>query len=294
MSSNDTERAAPSRQLARRSISPVRLAARARAPSGWVAPATRYSGRGSQVGEHAPWRRSPTRCPCPARAGPRSTAAGDRRGGRSRSRRSTSAGGVVAPWGITDTLAGSTSKPATSRRRAVLGHHDDRVGGVADLLEHDALVRRRVAAAPCGRRRRSAPSTASQDVEDVVAVDAAVDAVLVLHDGDVGAVERLDRRPSGAAEPSPERRRPPADPRRLGARRSARRRPTAPCATSPAASAAENVAMPHDVGGNVDRIPNERTAPLAGSGRTRGGRRPRRAPDVGSVEASSLRRATEP
>ena len=34
----------------------------------------------------------------------------------------------------------------------------------------------------------------------------------------------------------------------------------APLATSPAASAAENVAMPHGVGGNVDRMPNERRA----------------------------------
>ena len=52
------------------------------------------------------------------------------------------------------------------------------------------------------------------------------------------------------------------------------------------------MAIPHAVGGNVDRIPNEATGDVGNDGHGADGCRPRRAPDVGSVEASSLRRAT--
>ena len=51
-----------------------------------------------------------------------------------------------------------------------------------------------------------------------------------------------------------------ADPRCPRRRRTARRRPSHRGRSSPAASAAENVAMPHGVGGNVDKDPERATA----------------------------------
>ena len=56
--------------------------------------------------------------------------------------------------------------------------------------------------APCGRRRSTAPTSASRTSSTSSPSRAAVDAVLVLHDGDVDAVERVDRgeRSAGAAD----------------------------------------------------------------------------------------------
>ena len=91
----------------------------------------------------------------------------------------------------------------------------------------------------------------------VDAVSPAVDPVLMLHDGDVVVVEsvgcggdttdqgcrRVTRRPAGPLSPAG------PDPTTST---------VPPLATRPADSAAENVAMPHAVGGKVDRMPNAR------------------------------------
>ena len=74
----------------------------------------------------------------------------------------------------------------------VLGHHDDDGGQPAHRLEHRALMRG-------GRGQHRVQhddrgvSSALQQLDDLVAVASAVDAVLVLHDRDVGRVESADR-----------------------------------------------------------------------------------------------------
>ena len=74
-----------------------------------------------------------------------------------------------------------------------LGHHDDGVGGVAHPLEHEPLVRRRVRDHGVGDHDRR-HDEGVQHGEHLVAVGAAVDAVLVLDDRHVGAIEHVDGR----------------------------------------------------------------------------------------------------
>ena len=257
---------------------------------GWVAPATRYDGRGRTSASSAIASMAHS-MPLP---GPRSPHV---------SRRSRSPGDAVAvhPLGV-----GRRRRRAVRDHRdpvgvdvevldeastGVLGHDDDGVGGVADALEHQPLVRRRVARARCGRRRRTARRAPRAR------------RARRRRRGRRRCRTRAARSPrrrrlsASTAASDPSRRRSPVEATTSGSSTSSAspQRTTstvAPWAISPAASAAENVAMPHAVGGNVDRIPNERAAPRHHG--PRGDDRPRRAPDVSSVEASSLRRATRP
>ena len=89
-------------------------------------------------------------------------------------------------------LGRSTAKPGAQPLPGRLGHHDDLVSARHDLLEHRTLLWRRVFAARCGRPRSTGPQ-AVHDVDDFVTVGAAVDAVLVLDDGDITLVEKVER-----------------------------------------------------------------------------------------------------
>ena len=136
-----------------------------------------------------------------------------------------SVSGVAAPCGITPTLRRRRRSPRPGGRGRVSVITTTASAASQTRSSTVALVGRRVRGPRCGRRRSTAPTSASSTVEHVVAVGAAVDAVLVLDDRDVGAVEHGD----GVGEPAAVRRRarrgpadPPSSARR---RRSARRRP---------------------------------------------------------------------
>ncbi len=156
----------------------------------------RVGGTGDQVLGERGWRslqldrarRWPTRCPCPARAAPRSAGADGTEPPTGR----MAAGGVAAPWAMTWTLDGSTPNSCDQAVAPAGGHDHDGVGGGADA---------RVRTARCwevgclqhgvGHHHRRHLDGVHQS-QDLVAVCARVDAVLVLDDGDVGAVEHLD------------------------------------------------------------------------------------------------------
>ena len=241
----------------------------------------------------SPSRRSPTRCPCPDRAAPTSTARSRSPGDVVRRSGTPSVGGVVAPWGITETESASTSKSSTRRRRAC-----SVITTTASAASHDPLEHVRVGA-PVGWRSTVWATTIDgtdeglEDVEHVVAVDGR--RRCRTRAARWRRRRRSRHRPLRRSDPArrSSRRRRRADPRSSSRSPQRTTSTVAPLATKPAASAAENVAMPQAVGGNVDRIPNERNAARGRHG-PRGDDRPRRAPDVSSVEASSLRRATRP
>ena len=170
--------------------------------------------------------------------------------------------GVAAPCGITATLPASTSKSCEQPVAGALGHHDDGVGRVARPPRAPPLMGRRCADHGVGDDDRTAPSSAASTSRTVVAVGAAVDAVLVLDDGDVGPVEGIALRP-----------------RRRPVLRRARRRRTGP-RTSSRAAAAHDVdpgAVGHQPGGQRGRERGDATR-----GRREGGQDPERA-DAGSA-----------
>ena len=154
-----------------------------------------------------------------------------------------------------------------------------------------ALVRRRVRGGPCGRRRSTARERV-EHVDDIVAVGAAVDAVLVLHDGDVGAVENVD----GRGEPIrvPHRGPPETSESSMASRRhhSARHRPWRRSPRNPRPTPPKTWRCRRQSAGSwtatrtIGSPARRRRRGCDGCGDAR------RAPDFGSVEASSLRRAT--
>ena len=73
-----------------------------------------------------------------------------------------------------------------------LGHHHDRVGPGADLFEHELLVGSRRAHDRV-RDDDHRDDDAGQRRQDVGAVESAVEAVLVLDDGHISAVEHVER-----------------------------------------------------------------------------------------------------
>ena len=99
-------------------------------------------------------------------------------------------GGTVAPCGMVVTFRGSTAKPSTEPLPGRRRHHDHLIRGRRDLLEDRTLVWRRVFENGVGDHdgRNAQPG---DDVDDIVAVDAAVDAVLVLDDRDVMLVQHV-------------------------------------------------------------------------------------------------------
>ena len=135
-----------------------------------------------------------------------------------------------------------------------LGHHDHLVGERHDLFEHRTLVRRRIFEDSVGDHDRR-DAQAAHDLDDLVAVGAAVDAVLVLDDRDVALVQQLracrDGRRRAVDEFADDLRCcaetvPVGDPHHVT---------SAPLLPDPSASAALNVASPHGVGGYVLRMP---------------------------------------
>ena len=102
--------------------------------------------------------------------------------------------GTVAPCGIVVTLRRSMSKHTTQPVAGRFGHDDHLIRPRRDLLEHRTLVRRWVFEDRVGDYDRRDPQPAD-DVHHLVAVDTAVDAVLVLDDGDVALVEQLGALP---------------------------------------------------------------------------------------------------
>ena len=134
---------------------------------------------------------------------------------------------------------------------------------------------------------------AVQQPNNSSAVRSWVDAVLVLHDDDIGSVQDIEGH--GVL-----RRRRRATPARADPRGPARAAPTTSTETSwpmsAAARAAENVAIPHEVGGNVKRIPKDRTVFVSGRGGSPVGSRCREgsAPPLGFGRGEGLRKATEP
>ena len=83
-------------------------------------------------------------------------------------------------------------KPMTQPLVGRFGHHDHLIGPRRDLLEHRTLVRRRVFEDRVRYDDRRDPQRAD-DVNHLVAVGTAVDAVLVLDDRDVTLVEQAQR-----------------------------------------------------------------------------------------------------
>ena len=161
--------------------------------------------------------------------------------------------GRVAPCGMVLTLRRSTSKPRHRRCARPPRHHDHLIRPRRDRLEHRTLVRRRVFEDRVSDHDRRDPQPVD-DIHHLVSVGTAVDAVLVLDDGDVAPVQQLGacrhRRRRAvdqlADDPGIEEGDPSAT----------RTTPTsAPCADNPSASAALNVASPHAVGGCVLRMP---------------------------------------
>ena len=101
---------------------------------------------------------------------------------------------MVAPCGIVVTLRRSTSNPRHSRWLRRFGHDDHLIRPRRDLLEDRTLVRRRIFEDRVGDHDRRDPQPA-EDVQHLVAVDTAVDAVLVLDDGDVALVQQVGGMP---------------------------------------------------------------------------------------------------
>ena len=107
------------------------------------------------------------------------------------------AGGVAAPCGnhrdlrVIDVEAGEQPRPGR------LGHDHDGVGGRAHLLQHELLVRGRFGQDGVGHHHDRRDDGVDQ-LDQRLAVGPVVQAVLVLHDDEIVAVQRIDRyRPAG-------------------------------------------------------------------------------------------------
>ncbi len=180
-------------------------------------------------------------------------------------------------------------EPGRQPRARRFGHHHDDVGTGADLFEHPALIGSRGAHHGVGDDDDRTVD-AVQQLDDRFAVRSRVDAVLVLHDDDIGPVQDLERA-VGAV---------------VGERRQHER-----------ILEVRRWAAPDHVDGDVvaDECSGQRCGERGDSARGRGERRqdpegsnrgPVRccgwvrdvvqgsAPPLGSAEATGLRRATEP
>ena len=293
MSSNVTDGDGPRRQRALHQHLPVRLAVVRPAPSGgWRRRRGTTDGAAGRRAGHRVDR------PLDALARPEQAPRQQARplAGRSLGGRRRRSGGVAAPCGMTTTFGGvdvealdragagrcRSSRRRRRRRRTTRSSTNRwcarRVGGrPCGRRRSTARRARRGRRAPRRRRRRRRCRTRAGRSRRRSRLSASTAAAT----------------PSGSPSSSRRHDERVLDLRRR--RRSARRRRSRRWRRARRPSAAENVAMPHAVGGKVDRIPNERAAlPTGDHGSTGVTTDARRAPDVGSVEASSLRRATRP
>ena len=98
--------------------------------------------------------------------------------------------GKAAPCGIVVTLCVVDGEAGTQALARRLRHHDHLIGQCHHRLEHRTLLRCRVFEHRVGDDD-GRHAQRLHDLDDLVAVGAAVDAVLVLDDRDVAAVEQF-------------------------------------------------------------------------------------------------------
>ena len=179
--SKDTESATPLRRAC--SVRASRYASPSAARTfGCVRPATRYCGRPGRSVQRT------HRLDHPLDALSRAQQAPGQHGRSDSDASRQGLLGTVAPCGIVVTLRRSMSNPTTQPVAGRLGHDDHLIRPRRDLLEHRTLVRRWVFEDRVGDDDRRDPQPVD-DVHHLVTVDTAVDAVLMLDDGDVALVE---------------------------------------------------------------------------------------------------------
>ena len=171
-----------------------------------------------------------------------------------------SVSGVVAPCGMTSIFGGVDVEALDQSDAGALGHHDDGVG------ERRTPARARTAGSASGWRPRCGrPRSTARRWRPARRAPRRRRGRRRCRTRAGRSPRRCDRARRRRRRRGPARRRratpAPAGPPSPGVTPQRTTSTVPPLATRPAASAAENVAMPHAVGGKVDRMPNDRAGP---------------------------------
>ena len=202
-------------------------------------------------------------------------------------------GGVAAPWGMTITLSASTSNPAEQAAAGGLGHHDDDVGERARPARAPSAGAASARSRRCGRQHDRHVDDRRQDSSDRSRRRCRRRCRIRVGRSTTSVAFRTSMQPRRAPATVAESCQRPRRPRVRSVVPHRTTSTVAPCATSPAPRRPRTwrCRTPWAGTSTASRTFEQRSRSPVGEDRAelRG-----RAPDVGSVETSSLRRATRP